>query len=765
MYVCNSTATQNYTENGVNDTLAVNQADNPVRLYLNSQLNTNITIGYGNQSNATAVAVVGASLFRDGLPATNPEITTLAAGVYAYKVNSTGSQNYTSNSTGLTYYLNITKAVTSATLTLSPPSPVTYGTENNASCSGTNPEALANLYRNGKLVNSENGVNVTLGAGSYDYVCNVSGTQNYSSAEDSASYTINKADHAIHLALNSFESDQAVSYPSATNATGWLETGQGSATLYRNSSAVLNPEVATLGAGYYNYTYVYPESENYTAQSVTRILAVNRGDTVLNLSADPGWSITYGDNVNVSCSADNDEAAVNLYRNGLDVTGENNAFVVLGAGSHDYVCNNTETQNYTAAQSSNVLDVGKASSAIELYLNGSRAKLDVFSGESLNATAVLQTPSSGNAEIWTNYSDGVWKLWDSGPSPLENVSVLAQVGVWNFSANFSNENYTEGSESWPVNVSIVIDTTPPLWSSPQESPADPAVYSPGQGCQFNVTWNEPETGVDAVWIEHNFTGALANYTVAGSAGDEYYYDWSGLGAGYYVWRGYANNTDGYVNKTDWFGYAVNKAATTTELYLNEVRCNLSVLYPTVTNASAYASALIVGLYRDGSAVLNPEVATLGAGYYNYTAVNTGNENYTGSYETFFLEVNMSVSSCTLGFDPVSPITYGTQVNASCSCNNPEASAQLFRNGTGVTGENNVFVTLGAGSYDYVCNVTGTQNYTSASDNQTYVVNQAIPAPNLTITPSSSETYGTETTANCSYAEPEVTPQLYRNSSL
>jgi len=80
----------------------------------------------------------------------------------------------------------------------------------------------------------------------------------------------------------------------------------------------------------------------------------------------------------------------------------------------------------------------------------------------------------------------------------------------------------------------------------------------------------------------------------------------------------------------------------------------------------------------------------------------------------------------------------------------------------INGENGVVISLGVGSYYYEVNSTDTQNYTGAFDSQTYVVTQATPTPTLTITPSNSEIYGTETTASCSYSESEVIAQLFRD---
>jgi hypothetical protein len=87
--------------------------------------------------------------------------------------------------------------------------------------------------------------------------------------------------------------------------------------------------------------------------------------------------------------------------------------------------------------------------------------------------------------------------------------------------------------------------------------------------------------------------------------------------------------------------------------------------------------------------------------------------------------------CSLTFNPTSPITYGTSVNVSCLCNNPESFATLKRDNIFVTStENKEFVTLAAGSYNYNCSSAVTQNYTLASETSSYTVDKE--ASNLSL---------------------------------
>lgn len=120
---------------------------------------------------------------------------------------------------------------------------------------------------------------------------------------------------------------------------------------------------------------------------------------------------------------------------------------------------------------------------------------------------------------------------------------------------FCNNSYTVASNNidyHPLSDEYspsVTDTDPPLYSAEALYPPSDSVYSYYWSYQFNLTWTDNISSIDTVWIEENMTGSLANHTVSSHVGDVYYYDISGLGAGSYVYKWYANDTDGNVNDT------------------------------------------------------------------------------------------------------------------------------------------------------------------------------------------------------------------------
>ncbi|MFC1742153.1 DNRLRE domain-containing protein, partial [Nanoarchaeota archaeon] len=487
------------------------------------------------------------------------DVSDLPAGTYVWRSYANDSAENSNQTDQWTYV--VAQASTTMNLTSAPSWTETYGTQTTVNCTADNSEVTPTLYRNGTPVSIPDVQ--TLGAGEYEYICNSSSTLNYTGDSASNTLTINKAASTTDLYLDGVQNNKTVTYGTQTNATA--VTSAGSVTLYRNGTPVSNPEIDTLGVGFYNYTAINPGNENYTGSSETWYLTVNKDSTTMNLTATPSWTETYGQQTTVNCTADNSEVTPALYRNGTPVSIPD--VQTLGAGTYEYVCNASATQNYTGDSASNTL-------------------------------------------------------------------------------------------------------------------------------------------------------------------------------------------------------TINKASTTTNLYLDGVENNKTVTVGTQTNATAITSAVNVTLYRNSTPVTNPEIDTLGAGFYNYTAINPGNENYTGSSATWYLTVqSKTISTCSLQIIPASGQSYPVSANATCSCTNPEAGATLWRNGTDVTSpENNTLVDLYAGDHGYVCNVTETATYTSATNSTTYVVNDGSTTMNLTASPSWTETYGTETTINCTADNSEVTPTLYRNGT-
>jgi hypothetical protein len=98
-----------------NYTLIVNQNQtNPVDIYLDNGTaykNQNITIIEGTETTANVTEIYTnfgtVNLYEDSSAVSNPRTTTLSIGDHSYKGNVTGNANYSSNSTGATFYISV----------------------------------------------------------------------------------------------------------------------------------------------------------------------------------------------------------------------------------------------------------------------------------------------------------------------------------------------------------------------------------------------------------------------------------------------------------------------------------------------------------------------------------------------------------------------------------------------------------------------------------------------------------------------------------
>jgi len=285
---------------------------------------------------------------------------------------------------------------------------------------------------------------------------NYSGINNYSMTN---SYGGNKYNYSIILPAGTFywksyANDTSNNWNSSTMSTFTTSKASIGVNLYLNG---------TLNS---NRTYTYPESVNATATS-----------SVLTPS---------------------------LYRDG--VYKGTNEQILLGNGTYAYKVNATGNQNYSDNSTglTYYAFVNKGSSTVYLYVDSARASKSVSQYAIVNYTSQLITPTAGNVELWTNYSDGVWKQW-KGPqaSPLINLTNMTVTGVWNWTANYTgNQNYSGKIDSFIVTVTTVADTTKPTWLNLGVNNSNPAE---GNGVLMYSQWND-NVQLDKYIFSWNATG-------------------------------------------------------------------------------------------------------------------------------------------------------------------------------------------------------------------------------------------------------------------
>ncbi|MBU0630964.1 MAG: hypothetical protein KKC80_08680, partial [Candidatus Margulisbacteria bacterium] len=277
-----------------------------------------------------------------------------------------------------------------------------------------------------------------------------------------------------------------------------------------------------------------------------------------------------------------------------------------------------------------------------------------------------------------------------------------------------------------------IDTTPPNTTEFNETgwiPPTPAnnTYTSVQTHTFNMTCNE--SFIDTVWIDFNGT---INSTPQ-NLGTSYWWIFT-LSPGTYTYTGYCNDTASNTRNTEtrilnidtsppyWFDNTTSIVTTYSSTTLSYFNISWGDDYgvSTVWFESNYSS--VATNYS-----MNNLSGTVTNGTYNYSAILPAGTHYWKSYandtsnnwndsDTWPFTIAKASSSCSLLVSS-SPVTYGTQTQANCTCDSPEAAAVLYKNGTDVTAtENNTLTTLPGGNWYYVCNVSETQNYTTATNN-------------------------------------------------
>jgi len=221
----------------------ISKSPNPVSLTFTNDTgfypNQNISLTYGSKLNATATSTGGnVFLFRNEtyIGDENKQNVTLAAGVYLYKVNATGNQNYTDNSS-LIFYVTINKAPNQVKMYLTNLS----GTYTNQDIFARNNETLnitavseagtAWLWRNESNWTDYNGQNITPEAGVWQFKVNATGNENYTD-NSSLAFTVTVEDVTAPIISN------ISSAPSTSTATiTWTTDTPSNSTVWYNTSS------------------------------------------------------------------------------------------------------------------------------------------------------------------------------------------------------------------------------------------------------------------------------------------------------------------------------------------------------------------------------------------------------------------------------------------------------------------------------------------------------------------------------------------------
>ncbi len=620
---------------------------------------------------------------------------------------------------------------------------------------------------------------VNLPAGVFSYYWFANDTIGNVNATETGSYTINRAGGSIALLLNSTAGNLTLIYPSQVNASITSSTGQ-TIQLLRNGTDITSDNaqfrnLSVLSLGIYNFTALALENQNYTQVSIQRFIDLQKGTPSGTLTITPSLTVSYPTSTTTTGSESNfgdGDLAYTLYRNNVSVS--NPETITLAAGTYAYIYNTTTGQNWTSNSTLGlqVLTVNQETGDVRLFLNHTRANIteevynrsiqinaSLFNGQfgSLNLT-------ENNAQI--NFSDFL---------NLTAVRNYTSLGDFNITIRYSgNTNYTADSEQWFITVR---DSTPPNITGLIESPTDPSTYLSGRNYVFNATITDNfAMGIVLIQFDN------VNYTVKNSSTDRFNFTISNLAAGTYnyLWR--ANDTSGNVQVSTLQTYTVNRSSSVVNLTFNETEGNITINAGQIVSINGTRitsdSSGTLELYRNRTLInvgISNKISNVtnfsSAGYFNFTVFYRQSENYTESFKTYFVNVTPIVDAISPTFTTIPantsssyPRGFGVDFDAA-----DETQFDSFRiNWT------NTFLINQSGFLNntrrldasfYIINVSindssGNSNYVfytvNITQNNTYVIN-------LTLSPSSTVTYPTSTTAAGTQCPTELSCILFRNN--
>ena len=346
--------------------------------------------------------------------------------------------------------------------------------------------------------------------------------------------------------------------------------------------------------------------------------------------------------------------------------------------------------------SSNI-SVIKYADSISLSLNNSEANLSATYSPSLSFPV--------NASSTT----GTHSLYLNGSVISDNYTALLAAGTYNFTAISSgNENYSAATKSFFATISKAPSTLTLATNSP-------ANYL--QPVSVNCSIDNSQT---AISLYRN--GSLVGTSTLLVA------DTSVLAAGTYNYTCNASASMNYTAPTETSGiFTVNQIADSIALSLNNSEANLSATYSLSLSFPVNASSTTGThtLYLNGSVISDNYTALLAAGAYNFTAISTGNENYSAATKSFFANIIRAPSIANISANN-GPIPYGQNVTINCSIDNTQSNLSLYQNGSLIEfsiGSNfsAIIQSLAMGTYNYTCNGSESENYSvsnSASINVT-----------------------------------------------
>ena len=505
--------------------------------------------------------------------------------------------------------------------------------------------------------------------------------------------TINKSNSQC---LVLFNATSPLTYP--TNVFTSYSNCDSTFTLYRNGSTITNNSAQDLSVGYYNFTVMRTDTQNYTNVLDTQFFTINKGTLVGNLTSSHSGAFTYTYNniptsvgyVNISTKGVGDVNYI-VYRDSVSKgIGET---VNLAAGSYNYVLNSTGGVNWSSSSSidSKTLTINKATPV----------------GNITGTTPIIYGTSADILGAENNSVDGdlTYTLYRNNSLVSNPDNTILGAGLYHYVYN------TSGGINFTSNSSLAT--------------FDLTVNKNASICGIFLNTSNTITYGDTVNVQTNCSTSYNMYLNGSSILNNTNYF---LGAGYYNFSVFRIDTQNYTNTYSEVLLTVNKATPTLNYYLNGVSNNLTISYPSQVNASANVNAGTVHIYRNGTDITssNNQFISLSAGYYEYGFNSTGNQNYSDiSTKYLYATINKNSEIMYILFNETSPLEYPKTFTV---WSNASTSFNLYRNGTSIT--NNSVQSLYVGVWNFTVVRNDNINYSNITTIRFFTVQDTIP-PSIT----------------------------------
>ena len=551
--------------------------------------------------------------------------------------------------------------------------------------------------------------------------------------------------------------------------------------------------VSSLGANvsYYMKWYANDSSSNHNLNNTDYIhyYQVNKSSPILSVTlngtaADRSYFNNTVVNIGNATTPGYINSSLNFYLDGVSITSPQ-AFNVnqYSAKAYTVMMNFSGDQNYTIGNVSVVMTLNDSriifnnfSSNVTSLSNYSSTQGYEFNSTAFNSTQVskvwVRANFSGSFSNYTATSSG-GNSWY-----YDNATLAAGTYIYTWWANDTYlVYYNSSNQTFQVNksylpITLYINGTDSDRSLYNNSDANfTANFSSdytyaisiwdnlSSGSWQSSTGNSPYTliksltffpAMDGYQIIANFSNANYTYSQSNHTLNLTLYDSDAPSISNFLF-----NVSNMTNYSSTQGYQFNAT-------ISDIGVGISYVW-IEQNFTGSLANITVG--SCGGAVYCYNTTPLGAGSYQYKwyANDTlGNVNTTDWVH--YYQVNQTVGSVSLklnGTEGDITLLYGGQVNASGASG--YGALTLLRNGSDVSGENDTYVSLNVGYYNYTAQSAGDSNHTSMQISRFVTVNQANQILVLTLDPGASITYGTSLTVTGSGNLSEA--KLYRNGTL